>query len=106
MRMVIAFAAVLAATSALADVPREIRTRVDGAGTIYTDAQDHALYTYAQDRPGKSACVGACAKAWPPLAAPEGATAKDEWSVIVRDGGARQWAWKGQPLYTYAKDTA
>ncbi len=108
MRLYVALAALLAAVTAHgtahAEAPDGIRARTDGAGTIYTDAQDRTLYTYAQDKDGKSACVGACAKAWPPLAAPETATAKDEWSVIAREGGARQWAWKGMPLYTFAKD--
>ena len=27
------------------------------------------------------------------------------WSVITRDDGTKQWAYKGKPLYTWAKDT-
>jgi predicted lipoprotein with Yx(FWY)xxD motif len=36
------------------------------------------------------------------------ATDKDmgDWTVITRDDGSKQWAYKGQPLYTYARDTA
>ena len=66
-----------------------------------------SLYTYAQDtQPGKSACVAECAKNWPPLLAPAstGVNAGD-WSLIERDDGGRQWAWRGRPLYRYTKDS-
>lgn len=72
-----------------------------------TDSSGKPLYTFARDTtPGKSACNGPCATAWPALAAT--ATDKDDgdWTVITRDDGSKQWAYKGQPLYTYAKDTA
>ena len=29
-----------------------------------------------------------------------------DWSVVKRDDGSSQWAYKGKPVYTYAKDTA
>jgi predicted lipoprotein with Yx(FWY)xxD motif len=65
------------------------------------------LYTFANDRtPGKSACNGACATAWPPLAADAGAANDGEWTVITRDDGSKQWAYKGKPLYTYKGDRA
>jgi predicted lipoprotein with Yx(FWY)xxD motif len=63
------------------------------------------LYTFTNDRtPGKSACNGQCAVAWPPLAAAAGATDSGDWTVITRDDGAKQWAYKGKPLYTYRAD--
>ena len=31
-------------------------------------------------------------------------TAFGDWSVVTRDDGTKQWALKGKPLYTYAKD--
>jgi predicted lipoprotein with Yx(FWY)xxD motif len=27
------------------------------------------------------------------------------YGIITRDDGSRQWAYKGKPLYTFAKDT-
>jgi predicted lipoprotein with Yx(FWY)xxD motif len=72
-----------------------------------TDSAGKPLYTFARDMtPGKSACNGPCASAWPPFMA--GGDAKDmgDWSVVARDDGAKQWAYKGKPLYTFAKDTA
>ena len=65
------------------------------------------LYTFDRDQAGsgKSVCNGACATNWPPLMA--GADAKDsgDWTVVTRDDGAKQWAYKGKPLYYWAKDT-
>src|SRR3569623_1139772 len=70
------------------------------------DSTGLPLYTFARDTtPGKSACNGPCATAWPPLRA--AATDKDmgDWTVVTRDDGSKQWAYKGQPLYSYVKDT-
>ena len=66
------------------------------------------LYTFDKDTAGtgKSACSGPCATAWPPLMAPADAKAEGDWSVITRDDGAKQWAYKGKPLYYFQKDTA
>ena len=64
------------------------------------------LYTFDKDTAGngKSACNGQCATNWPPLTAQASDTASGDWSIVTRDDGSRQWAFKGQPLYTYAKD--
>lgn len=63
------------------------------------------LYTFDRDTTlGKSACNGPCAAAWPPLAAPAGAKPLGDWSILTRDDGSRQWAYKGKPLYFWSKD--
>ncbi len=65
------------------------------------------LYTFARDMtPGKSSCNGQCATAWPPLTAAADAKDDGDWTVVARDDGSKQWAYKGKPLYTFAKDTA
>ena len=60
------------------------------------------LYVFTGDSPGKSKCEARCVSAWPPLlvSAAEKGTAVGDWTVIVRDNGTRQWAYKGQPVYT------
>lgn len=63
------------------------------------------LYTFARDADGKSSCVGSCATAWPPLAAAPDAVGDDDWTIVAREDGSRMWAYKGQPLYTYSRDT-
>lgn len=70
---------------------------------------DHAgmtVYTFDKDdrNSGKSVCNDACAKNWPPVKAAADAKAKGDYTVVERDDGTKQWAYKGQPLYTFAKD--
>jgi predicted lipoprotein with Yx(FWY)xxD motif len=72
-------------------------------GTL-TNASGMTLYTFDKDAGGKSVCNGACATNWPPLMAASGATASSDWSIVTRDDGSKQWAYKGRPLYTWAKD--
>lgn len=64
------------------------------------------LYTFDKDPvgAGKSVCNGPCLANWPALAAKEGDKASGEYSIITRDDGSKQWAYKGKPLYTWIKD--
>lgn len=64
------------------------------------------LYTFDKDAAGsgKSVCNGPCASNWPPLFAADGDRAAGDWSVITRDDGKKQWAFKGKPLYYWIKD--
>ncbi len=104
MRAILLTLALAAITSAALAAPAEVRERKDGAGVIYADAQDRTLYTYAQDKPGKSLCNDVCARAWPPLIAPGDAKSDAAWSAIARDDGKKQWALNGRPVYIFAKD--
>ena len=77
------------------------------ANGALADAAGKPLYIFKWDTMvGMSHCVGPCAKAWPPLIASAGAKPTGDWSIIDRDGGVSQWAYKTKPLYTYAKDIA
>ncbi|MHB1125008.1 MAG: COG4315 family predicted lipoprotein [Ramlibacter sp.] len=62
------------------------------------------LYTFDRDAAGKSMCNGPCATNWPPLMAPASASASGDWSIVTRDDGSRQWAYKGKPVYYWIKD--
>jgi predicted lipoprotein with Yx(FWY)xxD motif len=55
--------------------------------------------------PGPAGCTGDCTKTWIPLTAPANAQPADDWSVVTRDDGSSQWAYKTWPVYTYALDT-
>jgi predicted lipoprotein with Yx(FWY)xxD motif len=72
-------------------------------GTL-TNGAGMTLYTFDKDSAGKSACNGACATNWPPLMAGSAAASGGEWTVVTRDDGSKQWAYKGKPLYTWSKD--
>ena len=75
----------------------------DGA---LVDAKGMTLYVFDKDTAGsgKSACNGPCAKNWPPLAATDADKAEGDWTIITRDDGAKQWAYKGKPVYAWVKD--
>jgi predicted lipoprotein with Yx(FWY)xxD motif len=62
------------------------------------------LYVFDKDAPGKSNCNGPCATNWPPLTAKADAKASGDWSIVTRDDGGKQWAYKGKPLYAWSKD--
>lgn len=74
-------------------------------GNIIADsATGKTLYTFAKDAADKSACVAQCAKNWPPFAAAADAKAQGDWTLVARDDGTKQWAYKGKPLYFWVKD--
>jgi predicted lipoprotein with Yx(FWY)xxD motif len=74
-------------------------------GVLATSA-GATVYTFDKDAPGtgKSSCNGQCATNWPPLAAQASDAPAGDWTIVTRDDGAKQWAYKGRPLYTFAKD--
>jgi predicted lipoprotein with Yx(FWY)xxD motif len=88
-------------TSASAAPPA--RTATTTKGPTLTDARGMSLYTFDKDSDGKSACNGPCAANWTALKA-DGDASGDNYTVIARDDGSKQWAYKGKPLYTFAKD--
>lgn len=94
----------LSAGIALAQaMPAEVKMTDGGL----TDASGKALYTYDNDTmKGMSHCVGACAAAWPPLVAPGDAKASGDWTIVMREDGKHQWAYKNKPLYYFARDKA
>ena len=73
---------------------------------ILVGSNGMSLYTFDKDvaGSGKSVCNGPCAGNWPPLLAEAGAMASGDYSVIVRDDGRQQWAFRGKPLYYWVKD--
>jgi len=82
-------------------------TKTDASKGVYmTDFAGMTLYTYDKDTKGVSNCSGGCLVAWP--AYTSGATAQGTFpaniTVITRSDGSKQFAWKGMPLYYYAKD--
>ena len=86
-----------------------VTTRKTKLGTILVNAQGRSLYLFEKDKNGKSACAGACAKAWPPLmptgkpSAAGGVNAK-LLGTTKRSNGT-QVTYDGHPLYTFFQDT-
>jgi len=72
---------------------------------VLADASGMTVYTFDKDTAGsgKSACNDGCAKMWPPVPV-TGDSVASPYSIVTRDDGAKQLAYKGKPLYLYAKD--
>jgi predicted lipoprotein with Yx(FWY)xxD motif len=103
-KFLIPAAAILTAAFAAAALAAPAMTGNSAKGKVLTDAKGMTLYTFAKDKGGKSACNGKCAVNWPPLMAASGEKGGDGYSMIKRDDGKMQWAYKGKPLYTWVKD--
>ena len=103
-RSTLLIGALFAATCALAQTAAPAKVSDTTKGKALVDAKGMTLYTFDRDSAGKSACSGQCAQNWPPLMAPANAAASGDWSVVTRDDGSKQWAYKGKPLYTWARD--
>jgi predicted lipoprotein with Yx(FWY)xxD motif len=100
--------AALLATAAVADdvMPAGVGTQKTAYGDVLADAHKMTLYAFDQDKAGKSACTGPCADVRVPLAAPRVAHPAGDWTIVTRDDGSKQWAYKGQPLYGFTGDHA
>ena len=94
-----AFVAALAlyGTTASAQAPVKV------AGNMLTNDAGMTLYTFDKDAGGKSACNGPCATSWPPVPA-DAAPVSAPFSIVTREDGTKQIAYKGKPLYLYAAD--
>jgi predicted lipoprotein with Yx(FWY)xxD motif len=80
--------------------------KVAQLGEVLVGPTGMTLYTFANDKePGKSVCNGPCAENWPPFKPEATAPApKAPLSVITRDDGSKQYAFKGKPLYYWKND--
>jgi predicted lipoprotein with Yx(FWY)xxD motif len=76
------------------------------ADGVLANAAGMTLYTFDNDPKGagKSVCNGPCAANWPPIMAAADAKPEGDYTIVTRDDGAKQWAYKGKPLYLWVKD--
>ncbi len=72
----------------------------------WVDINGKALYNYDQDTGGQSMCNAECAATWIPLAADANTAGVEEWTIVDRQDGTKQWAFRSHPLYTYVNDLA
>lgn len=75
-------------------------------GGVLVNSAGMTLYSFDADvsGSGKSTCNGPCATNWPPLMAAAEAAPAGDWTLVTRDDGGKQWAYKGKPLYLWSKD--
>jgi len=95
----VAAALLLSTTASGADAPP-----LKASNGVLVNAAGMTVYTYDKDEAGsgKSSCVAACAKNWPPVKAD--GSPRPPYSVITRADGSKQLAHGGKPLYTFVKD--
>ena len=98
-------AATLAACASMTGGAMAPYTKVNDG--MLVGSNNMTLYTFAKDAAGsgKSMCNGPCATNWPPLLVDGSPAVFDDYSVITRDDGKKQLAYKGMPLYFWVKDT-
>jgi predicted lipoprotein with Yx(FWY)xxD motif len=79
-------------------------------GKVLFDGRGFVLYAFTRDQ-RRSACYGACARAWPPYFAPKGTLSvgpgvkQSLLGTVKRRNGRRQVTYAGRPLYYYVGDT-
>jgi predicted lipoprotein with Yx(FWY)xxD motif len=76
-------------------------------GGMIVNGKGMTVYTFDKDvaNSGKSTCNDGCATAWPPVMAEASSKPSGNMTIVTRDDGTKQWAYKGLPVYLFAKDT-
>jgi predicted lipoprotein with Yx(FWY)xxD motif len=87
-------------------VPPGFAVKTTSLGRLLTTDKNYSVYAYERDTAQKSMCDEGCAQTWQPLLAPQLVQAQGEWTLVERSPGVLQWAFRGQPLYTYVLDTS
>jgi predicted lipoprotein with Yx(FWY)xxD motif len=112
------FAVAVAAVALLAFVPAAMSSesaaqtlvvKSSSYGRILFDSRGYVLYAFTRDTRGRSACYGACAKAWPVYFAKGALNAGNGIKRLLlgttkRRDGRRQVTYAGRPLYYYVGD--
>jgi predicted lipoprotein with Yx(FWY)xxD motif len=96
-------------TVGVAQQRRTVSVRSTRLGRILVNSQGRTLYLFTKDSGTKSACSGACAKAWPPLRASGKATVGGGARASMvrttkRSDGKTQVTYNRHPLYLFSKD--
>ncbi|HEX4671752.1 MAG TPA: hypothetical protein VH279_05770 [Solirubrobacteraceae bacterium] len=98
---------------ATASAPQVGTRKLPGLGAVLVNGQGRTLYMFAPDKHAKVTCTGTCARVWPPVKLPSGASAHATGAarstLLGSDPdaeGGRVVTYAGWPLYTYLSDTA
>ena len=98
--------AVCAAEPRKAEHPAEVALIIEEGSWSYRQFPTNLpLYVFDGDQDGKVSCIAGCALRWPLLKAPADSKRIGDWTVIDREDGKKQWAYKGRPVYTRFHDS-
>jgi predicted lipoprotein with Yx(FWY)xxD motif len=91
-----------------AALPDGIDVRINSAalGVTLTDFGGLTLYTFDGDarRDNQTCSSSGCTTQWMPVLAPSLAAGVGDFTIVSRNDGGRQWAYKNKPLYRYKGD--
>jgi predicted lipoprotein with Yx(FWY)xxD motif len=99
-------AAALGIAASAASAAELIAVETEAGRVLASGETGLTLYTFRKDARNASNCYGDCAAKWPPFSAPASAEPEGAIGIIERNGGTRQWALNGKPLYFWAGDSA
>jgi predicted lipoprotein with Yx(FWY)xxD motif len=84
-----------------------VKTAMIAWATVLTSSQGFTLYSFAPDTSTTSKRNGTCAQNWPPVNGPvTAAGVTGTYGTITRSDGSVRATFDGDPLYTFAGDTA
>lgn len=86
--------------------PVEVSVIENGKGG-YSFTNDYGMPFYVNDKDqlGKALCADDCTGlTWLPVWARGRSEPKGDWTIVIRPDNARQWAYKGVPIYSYNGD--
>ena len=75
-----------------------------GAWSYKSFPQLLPLYIFKGEPAGRSLCDRDCTAVWPIIRAQTSDKPVGLWTIVKRDDGRLQWAYKGRPVYTYFED--
>jgi predicted lipoprotein with Yx(FWY)xxD motif len=105
----LALLALLAGVAAAPAPHAVVTAKGSSFGRILFDGRGFVLYRFTRDAHGRSACSGACAKAWPPYLVKTrpragAGLAGSRLGTTRRSDGSLQATYAGRPLYYYVGD--
>lgn len=84
-------------------VPVDISMVQEDKGRIsFQNTYAQPFYYWDKDAPNKSNCNDHCAEVWVPVYPTDRNPANlGDFTLVTRNDGNKQWAYKGKPLYTF-----
>ncbi|QEC50373.1 hypothetical protein FSW04_24165 [Baekduia soli] len=99
----------LATAATTPKAPARVAVHSTKLGKVLANGKGVTLYLFMKDSKGRSACSGACAKAWPPLLTKgrphgTGGVSAAKLGTTRRADGTTQVTYNHHPLYTFIGD--
>jgi predicted lipoprotein with Yx(FWY)xxD motif len=87
------------------ETPAAVAVRKTTLGHILVASDSEtSLYYLDPDVSEGAECDVECVRTWSPLRASQMASGRNDWSVVTRQDGTRQWAYRDRPLYKFSGD--